>query len=131
VGSENVEIVQRLYECFRERDNETPFKHYAEDIEWDARGAGILGLEHVYRGHDGVRDFWRQWLEAWEEIDFETREPVQLEDGRVEVLVRQRNRGRGTGIWIPQDPYYHRWTLVDGKVVRVEFQWAGRGHDQD
>jgi len=42
------------------------------------------------------------------------------------VLVRQRNRGRGTGIWIDQDPYNHFWTFVDGKVARVEFRWAGR-----
>jgi ketosteroid isomerase-like protein len=126
VGSQNVEVVRRLYELFRARDNETPFEFYAEDIVWDARGAQILGLEHVYRGHEGVRAFWRQWLEAWEEIEFEIEEPVELDDGRVRVLVRQRNRGRGTGIWIDQDPYEHFWTLADGKVTRVEFRWAGR-----
>jgi ketosteroid isomerase-like protein len=126
VGSESVEIVRRLYDCFRARDNDTPFEFYAEDIVWDARGAQILGLEHVYHGHEGVRDFWRQWLEAWDQIEFEIGEPVELDDGRVRVDVRQRNRGRGTGIWIDQDPYEHFWTLVDGKVNRVEFRWAGR-----
>ena len=126
MGSENVEIVRRMYECFRARDNETPFDYYADDIVWDARGAQILGLEQIYRGHEGVRDFWRQWLEAWEEIDFEMDEPEELEDGRVSVFVRQRNRGHGTGIWIEQDPYHHLWTLENGKVTKVEFSWASR-----
>jgi ketosteroid isomerase-like protein len=126
VGSENVEIVRRMYECFRRRDNETPFEFYADDVEWDARGAGILGLDHVYHGHQGVRDFWRQWLEAWDQIEFETEEPTELDDGRVEVLVRQRNRGHGTGIWVEQDPYLHYWTVEGGKVKRVEFRWAGQ-----
>ena len=126
MGSDKVETVQMLYDCFRRRDNVTPFDYYAEDVVWDARGAQIVGLEQVFHGHDGVRDFWRQWLEAWEEIEFEMDEPTELEDGRIEVLVRQRNRGHGTGIWIDQDPYFHRWTVVDGKVTRVEYAWAGR-----
>ena len=52
-------------------------------------------------------------------------EPVELDDGRVRVHVRQRNRGHGTGIWIDQPPYDHFWTLEGGKVKRVEFAWAG------
>ena len=113
-----------MYECFRERDNETPFTYYADDIEWDARGASLLGLDQVYRGHDGIRTFWRQWLDAWDEIEFETTEPEVLADGRIQVIVRQRNRGRGTGIWVDQRPYSHRWTLVDGMVTRLEFHWV-------
>jgi ketosteroid isomerase-like protein len=127
VGSENVEIVRRLYECFAAKDNDTAFGFYAEDIVWDVRATGFPGLDHVYHGHDGVRSFWQQWLEAWDEIEFETGEPIELDDGRVQVWVRQRNRGRGTGIWIDQDPFHQFWTLVDGKVTHVEFRWAGRG----
>jgi len=114
-----------MYVWFRERDNDSPFSYYADDIVWDARGAGILGLDDVYRGHDGIRAFWRQWLEAWDEIDFEASEPVERDDGRVEVLVRQRNRGKGTGIWVDQDPYFHYWTLAGGKVKKLEFSYAG------
>ena len=123
MASDDVEIVRGLYDCFRRRDNETPFEFYAEDIVWYARGAHIPGLEQIYRGHDGVRTFWRQWLEAWEEIEFETEKPVELDDGRVEVLVRQRNRGRGTGIWVDWTPYVHLWTLADGKVTELEFAY--------
>ena len=125
MASENVEIVERMYDCFRRRDNDTPFEYFAEDVVWDARGTLVPGLKHLYTGHDGIREFWRQWLEAWDEIQFETEPPVELDDVRVSVLVRQRNRGRGTGIWIDQDPYFHYWALEEGKVKRVEFAWAG------
>jgi ketosteroid isomerase-like protein len=127
MASENVEIVRRLYDCFRMRDNETPFEYYAEDIVWDARGAEIPGLEHVYHGHEGIRAFWRQWLEAWDEIQFVIEDPVELDDGRVEVRVRQRNRGKGAGIWIDQPPYLQFWTIDDGKVTRLEFQYVVKG----
>ena len=120
--SENVEIVEGLYECFARRDNETPFEYFAEDIEWDARGSRILGLDEVFRGHSGVRLFWTQWLEAWDEIDYRIEGPVELDDGRVAVVVRQRNLARGAGIWIDHEPYRHLWTLEGGKVTRVEYE---------
>ncbi len=112
-----------LYQCFKRRDNETPFEYYSEDIVWDARGAHILGLDEVYRGHDGVRRFWRQWLDAWQEIEFEASEPEELPDGRIRVHVRQRNLGREAGVWIDQRPYLHFWTIDEGKVTKVEFDW--------
>ena len=115
--------MKRLYDCFRQRDNETPFEYYAEDIVWDARSTHMIGLDDVYRGHEGVRHFWRQWLDAWEKIEFEATEPEELADGRIHVLVRQRNLGREAGVWIDQRPYHHFWTLADGKVTRVEFSW--------
>ena len=58
--------------------------------------------------------------------DFFIRTTDQGHMDRVQVLVRQRNRGHGTGIWIDQDDYHHLWTLVDGKVTRVEFRWVDR-----
>jgi ketosteroid isomerase-like protein len=122
VGSENVEIVRRLYEVFRTRDNDAAFELMDPKIEWDGRESFIPGLDKVYRGHNGVAEFWREWLDAWEEIDFDVSEPVELSDGRViATITRQRNRGRGTGIWVDQAPYQQLWTIRDGKVVEMRF----------
>jgi ketosteroid isomerase-like protein len=124
VGSENVEIVRRLYELFRARDNEAAFELFDSEIEWDARGGGIPGLDAVYVGREGVTTFWRAWLEAWDEIDFDVSEPVEVEEGRVVArITRQRNRGRGTGIWVDQRPYEQEWALRGGKVVRMTIRW--------
>jgi ketosteroid isomerase-like protein len=123
-GSENVEIVKRLYESFRTRDNDAAFELYAEDIVWDVSGFEVLGLEGVYHGHDGVRAFWRNWLDAWKGIEWEQTEPEELEDGRVVARVcNQRNTGRETGIEIGQKDYEQTWTIENGKVTRVQFRW--------
>jgi ketosteroid isomerase-like protein len=120
VASENVEIVQRLYECFGKRDNETPFEYFDEEIEWDARGIPVFDLDKVFHGHGGVREFWRTWLLAWEEIDFEVKE-MHESGGQVVAFVQQRQRGRDTGIWSDMPPYAQAWTLRDGKVIRLKY----------
>jgi ketosteroid isomerase-like protein len=124
VPSENVEIVRRLYELFRARDNDAALELMDPEIEWDARDVDIPGLDHEYRGHGGVAEFWRQWLDAWDEIDFDVSDPVELSDGRIlATITRQRNRGRGTGIWVDQAPYSQLWTIRGGKVVAVKMLW--------
>jgi ketosteroid isomerase-like protein len=123
-GSENVEIVKRLYESFRTRDNAAAFELYADDIVWDVTGIQMLGFDAVYHGHDGVRTFWRNWLEAWAGIEFEQSEPEELDDGRVRVLIyNQHNKGHETGIEIGQKDYEQFWTIENGKVIRVEYRW--------
>jgi ketosteroid isomerase-like protein len=125
-GSENAEIVKRLYESFRTRDNAAAFELYAEDIVWDVTGFDALGLGGVYHGHDGVRAFWRNWLDAWKGIEWEQTEPEMLEDGRVRVRVyNQRNTGRETGIEVGQKDYEQTWTIENGKVTRVQYHWIG------
>jgi ketosteroid isomerase-like protein len=121
VASRNLEIVELLYDCFRRRDNETPFEYYDRDIVWAVGEFEVLDIDRVYHGHDGVRAFWRQWLSAWEELEWELVELSELDDGRVRGLLRQRNKGKGTGIWVEQRPYEQLWTLADGKVIRVDY----------
>lgn len=122
--SERETIVRGMYEAFRAGETEGAFDRFAEGIVWDASGSGIPGLDREFRGHEGVRSFWREWFDAWGEVAFEVDETTELEDGRVRVLVRQRNRGRGTGIWVEQDPHYFYWSFEDGKVTRVELAWV-------
>jgi ketosteroid isomerase-like protein len=123
--SENAEIVKRLYESFRTRDNAAAFELYAPDVVWDMSRTEMPGLSGVYHGHDGIRTFWRNWLDAWKGIEWEQSEPEELEDGRVRVRVyNQRNEGRETGIEIGQRDYEQFWTIENGKVTRVEFHWV-------
>jgi ketosteroid isomerase-like protein len=125
MGEDKAEIVRALYESFRTRDNAAAFELYATDVVWDMTGIGMPGLEGVYHGHDGVRAFWRNWLDAWKGIEWEQTEPEVLKDGRVRVRVyNQRNKGRGTGIEIGQRAYEQFWTIEDGKVTKVQFRWV-------
>jgi uncharacterized protein len=121
MSSENVELVRQLYDWFAERENTKPFEVYDPEIEWDLsgfRGVDQLGFERVYRGHEGVRSFWRQWLEAWESIEFRLDELIAAGD-EVVALLWQVNRGRTSGLEVPQGEWAQVWTLRNGKVVRV------------
>ena len=123
--AERIEIVRELYRSFRERDNAAAFALYDENIVWDCTASRFPGLDSVYRGHDGIRKFWRDWLEAWEEITWEQSEPEALPDGRILVRINnQHNVGKGTGIDIQQRDYEQVWTIEDGKVTRMDMRWA-------
>lgn len=126
MGESNRDIVALLYESFRRRDHAAAFTRLSEEIEWNMEDVGMPGLNQVYRGHDGVRAFWREWLGAWSEIDWQVAGIEELPDGRVRVEVRQRNKGRDSGMWIDQPPFAQIWSLRDGKVTRMDAEWVER-----
>jgi ketosteroid isomerase-like protein len=68
MSREDVEIVRRVYEAVARRDTATVLALYDPDVEWDfTRGplADVMG-RGIYRGHDGLRSWFRAWYEAWE-----------------------------------------------------------------
>ena len=111
-----MEIVRRLYEAFETRDNVSPFEVYDPEIEWYAGVPGV-GFEPVYRGHDGVRAFWRYFLTSWESIEFRLDDLIDAGD-EVVALIWQRNRGRASGAVVEYE-YAQVWTLRDGLVTRL------------
>ena len=66
-------------------------------------------------GPEGVREFWRSWLQAWETVEFEY-ELVEAGD-RVVALIDQHMRGRSTGIDVPLGKYAQLYTFRDGLIV--------------
>jgi len=85
-------------------------------IEWDASEAVVPDLVGVYRGKDAVIGWWRQWLDAWETVEFD----YQLVDAgdRVVLLLDQRMRGRSTGIEVSLGKYAHVATFKDGRIAQ-------------
>ena len=125
MSRENVDLVVSIYGAVERRDYELPFEVADENILWDMSGMRLPDVARVYRGHDGLREFWASWLQAWDTIEFRSLSPEDLGD-HVLVEVRQRNVGRGSGI--PIDFHYFQiFTVENGKVVacRVEPTRAG------
>jgi ketosteroid isomerase-like protein len=89
------------------------------DIEWDATRLTemIPDLAGVYRGHDGVRTYWRRWFEAWRDLEFDF--DLRYAGDDVVALIRnQRQWGRHTGICTELPPYAQVFTIRNGKLVR-------------
>jgi len=120
MSQENVELVRDLLEAFQRRDHERAFDFYDPDIEWDATRVAELipDLAGVYHGHEGVRTYWREWLSAWKDLQFEVED---LRDGGEEVVALIRNQrqwGRHSGIATDIPSYGIVFTIRDGVVVR-------------
>jgi ketosteroid isomerase-like protein len=121
VSRENVEIARSLLEGFARREHERAFEFYDPDIEWDVSRMRDVMLEvpGVYWGHDGIRTYWRRWLSAWKDLEFEIQDVLDAGDEAVVLVRSQRQWGRHSGIVTEFPPYGMVFTFRDGKVVRV------------
>ena len=119
MSQENVEIVRKVYEAAARGDTAAIFELYDSDIEWDAsrteRGA-VTG--RVARGKESLLKWLREWYEAWETINDDLEELIEVNDNKVISVMVQRGRGRASGIEV-EDRLWTVWTIREGKVVRV------------
>ena len=116
MSQENLEIVSRVYEAAARRDADTIFQLYDEDVVLDASRLGMFATP--FRGHQGLRQLFREWHEGWGEIEYSYDELIDLGDDSVVSVVTRHARGRGSGAEVER-PFALLWTLRDRRVVRV------------
>jgi ketosteroid isomerase-like protein len=75
-------------------------------------------MERVYYGHDGYRRFWRQWLDAFEDIRWDPEEMIDF-GAKALVTTRQSGHGSGSGVAVSQ-PVFQVFTFRGGLVIRQE-----------
>ena len=118
MSRENVEVVQRVFEAASQRDAEAVLSLYDADVELDFSRlphAEVVG-GGLYRGHEGLRSWYREWYEAWESFDQAYEELIDAGE-RVVSVWNQRGRGRASGAEVELGGAAV-WTVRDGKVVR-------------
>jgi ketosteroid isomerase-like protein len=113
-----VEIVRRVYEAAARRDAATVFALYDPEVELDPSRwlEGAMG-GGVFRGHEGLRSFFREWHEAWENVEYDFDELIAAGEQVISVVTRH-GRGRSSRAEVAR-PGALVWTLREGKVVRV------------
>ncbi|HZA58904.1 MAG TPA: nuclear transport factor 2 family protein [Solirubrobacterales bacterium] len=118
MSQENVELLRRAYEAWNRRDFDSALANSDPDVEWtftaEARGAAFRS---VYRGPQGVREFWDTFIEPWEEVNVEVEEIRDAGDS-VLALVVFHARARD-GLEIDQ-PFVHVVTFRGSQVIRFE-----------
>src|SRR5207248_7100071 len=65
VSQENVELVRRALAAFGEGDLEGVLVDLAPDFEFQPSGR-FMDTQRVYRGREGMIDFWKTFREAWD-----------------------------------------------------------------
>ena len=111
----DIEVVKATFAAFAERDLDRVLALADPDIEFTAVTGEHAGRTEPYRGHDGMRQYFRDVAAVWEELrltprDFHTSGDRILVTGRVSARSRSRTVTGSTG-WI--------WRVRDGKVTYV------------
>ena len=119
MSQESVEVVRAVYEAVGRRDSAAVLALYDAEVEFDTARVPSVGLVggDVYRGHDGLRRWFREWNEAWEAYGDEVEELIDAGTHVISV-VKRRGRGRVSGVDVEWQ-YVGVWTIRDGKIVRV------------
>ena len=115
MSSENVQFVERMLGAYLSDDEETMRASIAPDGE--IYGAPGLVNSGIYYGYDGFRKWISQWEEAWGEVDYELREPIELGETFVVLPVRITGRGAGSGVEV-DSVFGWLYEVKDGMMAR-------------
>jgi ketosteroid isomerase-like protein len=112
----NVDVVRRVYEAAARRDTAAVLTLYDPEIELDA-SRWLPDRQEVYRGHDGLHRFFREWHDAWGDVEYDFDRLIDAGEQVISVVNRHA-RGRSSGAEV-EWPLGLVWTLREGKVLRV------------
>jgi uncharacterized protein len=115
MSQENVEIVKEFTRLFENGDRDAWRDYFDPDVIWDT-SADTMPSAGIYRGHEGVERFFREWLGAWSDYTFEAREYIDAGDSVV-IVFRQGGVGRGSGVRTERE-FFAVYDLHVSKVVR-------------
>ena len=107
--------LERMYVVvWRDHDLESAMADLPDDFEWVVPGHPE---GDVRRGGRATLDFFRDWIDQWDEPDSQW----QLEQTRPDtVLAITTTRGRGRASGVPVEfTYAQVWTFRDGDPVRM------------
>jgi ketosteroid isomerase-like protein len=121
MGGSDREIVRIAFEAFSRGDIDAVLELCDPDVV--VRDPERTGT--TFRGPDGLRNFFEEWLENWEEYRCE---PVELTESGGEILVHaiQTGKGKLSGIELQQD-LFMVLRLRDEKFVEYRLYTKRKG----
>src|SRR4051795_9877805 len=116
-----VRLLRQGYATANRRDFDVTVRGYDPDWEYQPGQVGIPDSDPVYYGHDGFHRFWRQLLEAFEDVRIDPKEILDSGD-LVLVTIQMSGHGTGSGVSIDQQ-LFQLMTFRRGLIVRqVDFE---------
>jgi hypothetical protein len=111
--------IGRVYAAANRRDFDLVLMGWDPASEYHPSGDLLPpDLEPVFYGHDGYRQLWRYWLDAFEDIRWDPDEVLDFGD-KLLVTTQQRGHGSGSGVGV-SEPVFQLFTLRRGLVLRQE-----------
>ena len=117
MAQENVDLLLRACDAWNRSDLAATIEMMAEDFEF--RPALVFfDLDPLYRGHEGWREFWKIWRDAWETVSIRVERVEDLDDGAYAIVVFE-GIGRGSGAPVSMS-FGQLWSFRDGLVERID-----------
>jgi ketosteroid isomerase-like protein len=92
MSAANIELARSVFDAYNRGDLDAVLAMSHPELEF--RTSGIFpGLKPVYRGHSGLRKFWRDFYEMWESIANDV-EDLRAAGDQVVALFTYRAHGR-------------------------------------
>jgi ketosteroid isomerase-like protein len=120
MSQENVQIVREAFDLTAHRDA-SAFDAYDPEVEMDFSAspfADFMTTSPRLQGLGEVRSAFRDWYEAFEDVESELDELIDTGE-HVVVVFTYRGRGRRSGAEVEWKHMAGLWTFREGKVVRV------------
>ena len=110
-----VRLLNRSYtRIWREGRLEETLRGLDDDFEWEA--SGYLE-DSVRRGPDAVIQFFRDWMDEWDDLDIDW-QVEELDPDRALVVIHMRGRSRRSGV--PTEMRFGQiWTTRDRRFKRM------------
>jgi ketosteroid isomerase-like protein len=113
VAGEDVQVVKAVFAAFAERDVERVLELMHPEVEFTTVTSDYAGRTEPYRGHEGIRQYFRDVALVWDDLRLTPREFREVGDcilvtGRVSARSMARIVDGSTG-WV--------WRVRDGRVV--------------
>jgi ketosteroid isomerase-like protein len=118
VESEQLRNLRAAFDAWNRGDFDGVLELQRDDVVWRLAGA-LPDLDPAYEGKEGVRRFWRDFSEPWEEISISLEEIIDERDAQLLVVVRFVARGR-EGIEVDM-PFFQIYRF-DDRAMLEEFE---------
>ena len=119
MSQENVEIVRRVWAAVERHDTEAMFAFYDPDIVWQDHTDALELQDHSYHGHEGVRQFWREWLEPFETFEAHSDFVLTRLHGRLKGSEREV-QSKAADVWTFREGSAIRFRSYDSRVDALE-----------
>ena len=120
MAEDNVELFNQVVDAYNRRDVEALLEVAHPNVEWHPAGVRALTGDDagVYRGHDGMRQMFREVDEEFSAVEVELSEVRDLGE-RFLAIGRFHVRGRESEAEVTS-PLGAVADFADGKVLRVQ-----------
>ena len=118
MSRENVEMVRRALDSVNRGDVDAALEDAAENVKLDWSNS-IGPLRGIYEGKERARELWSSFLEAFDGVQWDPEEIIDVDESRVIVVNHVRMRGRGSGVDV-EAVGIQLWTISGGEAQSIK-----------